>query len=355
VPRSRRLDPAVLLEYSVPDITLAMAADTLNHNNETYESLAEEAEEGEGEEEELQQDQQPAATAATNTGSSSSGSSLQSSCCWSPEWEELAASIVFFVLCMIPSIVNIAPRIRPIPFQRIQSGEYILNLVNNNESIDSDTVSTLGLVFVSVLLPFGIQLVHVAYTARRGQRPRQDKLPLVLHTVCVYLVGFGLTMLVTETLKSYIGYLRPSFYDLCEPSADYTVCTAADAGESSDARKSFPSGHASTAFCGLLLFSKHLERSFGIESVRKVAIIVEEEEEEEDTGLLGIRYKTGSSPIYNRFYSILCLLPVALAIFIAASRVVDNKHFPADIVGGSLLGAACAHFANRLWFPSLIS
>lgn len=41
---------------------------------------------------------------------------------------------------------------------------------------------------------------------------------------------------------------------------------------------------------------------------------------------------------------------MALALFIAVSRVRDNKHFPADVVGGSLLGGSIAIFANSLWF-----
>ena len=253
---------------------------------------------------------------------------------WTPAWQELVVSILFFILCMIPFLVAIAPRIRPIPFQRIKSGEFILNLVNN-ESFDSDTMTTPVLIVVSALLPLGLQVIHVATKSRR----QED----TLHTICVYLVGFGLTMLATETLKSYVGYLRPSFFDLCEPTADYTYCTA---GDSNDARESFPSGHASTAFCGLSLFSRYLERTFGIESVQEVVM-------EDNSTTIVVRYRT-TNPHFHRLYSILCLLPVALAIFIAASRVVDNKHFPADIVAGSLLGAACAHFANRLWFPSLL-
>ncbi|KAI2500018.1 phosphatidate phosphatase [Fragilaria crotonensis] len=254
---------------------------------------------------------------------------------WSPAWKELVGSILFFILCMIPFLATIAPRTRPIPFQLIMSGEYILNLVNN-ESFDSETISTLVLFVVSALVPFGLQVIHVATKSRRNED--------TLHTICVYLVGFGLTMLVTETLKSYVGYLRPSFYDLCEPTADYTSCTA---GDSNDARKSFPSGHASTAFCGFSLFSRYLERTYGVESVREVAI-------EDNNAAMVVRYTT-AAPHYHRFCSILCLLPMALAIYIAASRVVDNKHFPADVVAGSLLGAASAHFANRLWFPSLLA
>jgi membrane-associated phospholipid phosphatase len=47
--------------------------------------------------------------------------------------------------------------------------------------------------------------------------------------------------------------------------------------------------------------------------------------------------------------SILCLLPLALALFIASSRVVDNKHFPADVVAGSVLGFSIARYFHFLW------
>jgi hypothetical protein len=55
-------------------------------------------------------------------------------------------------------------------------------------------------------------------------------------------------------------------------------------------------------------------------------------------------------PTLHRFLSIASLLPLALATFIATSRVVDNKHFPADIVGGALVGSGMAWFAHNLWF-----
>ena len=250
----------------------------------------------------------------------------------SPAMVELVGCIVFLILGVTPYLALENPRHRPIPFQLIQSGEYILNPVNN-ESFDSETISDLVLILVAVLLPVVLQAVLAKCVLKR---------PGDTHaTICTYLVGFGLTMLATETIKHYVGYLRPSFYDLCEPTADYTACTAQD---SDDARKSFLSGHASMAFCGLSLLSKYLERSFGIDSVTQVSA-------DEDSNVV-IRYKT-KSPHFHRLFSILCLLPMASAIFIAASRVVDNKHFPADIVGGSVLGAACAQFAHRLWFPSL--
>ena len=255
-------------------------------------------------------------------------------CAWSPARVELLVCVFFCLLCTIPFLAIEAPRIRPIPVQRIQSGEYILNL-ENDQSFDSDTVNDWVLFLVSAILPLLLQTSLAHWVIKRSGD--------VHGTICTYLVAFGLTLLVTECVKSYAAYLRPSFFDLCEPTANYTSCLAPD---SSDARKSFPSGHASTAFCGLSLLSMYLQRSFGIDSVRELIATGE-------NGTIVIRYKTNVPHLY-RFYSTLCLLPVAVAIFIAVSRVVDNKHFPADIVGGAVLGTAAAFFAHRLWFPSLL-
>lgn len=248
---------------------------------------------------------------------------------------ELVACVVFLFLGMIPEVFFKSPRERPIPFQFIQSGEYILNLAVN-EQFDSDTISDVELGLLSVLLPLVLQLALAFFLLKQH--------PKGLHnTLCTYLVGFGLTFLVTSVVKVYVGYLRPSFYDLCEPTSDFTSCTGDDSVES---RLSFPSGHASIAFCGLPLLSKYLERAFGLTSITERVTDVD--------GSVVLRFKaTQVAPQIRRLFSILCLLPYALAIFIATSRIVDNKHHPADVVGGSVLGAACAHFAHQLWFPSL--
>jgi membrane-associated phospholipid phosphatase len=247
------------------------------------------------------------------------------------------------------------PRERPIPFQKIVSGEFILNQVIN-ESFDSETFSDVTLVGVALILPLGLQLLIGRFLLRSNGEAHR--------TTCTYLIAIGLTLLTTECTKRYVGFLRPSFYDLCEPTADFSSCTAEKSG---DARQSFPSGHASLAFCGLSLFSLYLEeRAFGISSVTTQVVLSSSlpsspsasMEEEDDNGnnsdgsvTVVMRYKTKTPQLY-RLYSILCLCPIALAIYVAASRVVDNKHFPADVVGGAILGAACARFAHRLWVPA---
>ncbi len=41
--------------------------------------------------------------------------------------------------------------------------------------------------------------------------------------------------------------------------------------------------------------------------------------------------------------------PLFLSTFVAASRVHDNWHHPADVVAGALIGATCALVAYHLW------
>jgi hypothetical protein len=52
---------------------------------------------------------------------------------------------------------------------------------------------------------------------------------------------------------------------------------------------------------------------------------------------------------FGRLVSMISLLPLAVAVCISCSRVVDNRHFPADIVGGALLGGSIALFVHGLW------
>lgn len=152
-------------------------------------------------------------------------------------------------------------------------------------------------------------------------------------TACVYATAIGLTNILTNAIKLYVGYLRPIFYDGCQPDEAYQYCTSG-ADSSQAVRKSFPSGHSSLAFCGLGLLAYYLEQHFGISKVR-----------ERRGGSDGVQ------PVQlERVVSVLSLAPFFFAGFIASSRVVDNKHFPADVVGGSILGASVASFVHRIWY-----
>lgn len=158
------------------------------------------------------------------------------------------------------------------------------------------------------------------------------------NTVCVYFVATALVALSTNTIKNYVGYLRPVFYDLCQPNDDYEECTNQD---SLDARKSFPSGHSSLAFSGMTLLTMYLLRKFGVYSTTVTAV------QQQDNAVMLQYTKPKSS---QKAMSVLCLAPMAIACFVAASRLHDNMHFPADVVGGAVLGTALAWFTNGIWF-----
>lgn len=237
---------------------------------------------------------------------------------------ECWACWVYFALCLVLS--HAVPPIdlyeRPIPVQYLETtGDYIRNQIYDQPIPDPETVSTTYLVLMCGVAPVALQLLLsfcLPITKRVVDRHC---------TICVYLVGIGTNVLATDSIKLYCGYLRPIFYAVCQPDATYTSCTATDQGEIDDARKSFPSGHASLAFHGMLLFSLYLQQTWGVG-----------------------RRDGGDTSSSARAASVLSLLPMALAGWIAATRVQDNKHFPVDVAAGSVLGGTLAYFAHHLWF-----
>lgn len=199
----------------------------------------------------------------------------------------------------------------------------------------------------------------------------------IFRTICTYSVAFALTAVATEAVKNYVGYLRPVFFQECQPDDQYETCIGGeDDVDEAELRKSFVSGHASLAFCGGTLFTMFLERTIGLSSV-EIAVAkrapppttaqqqmstdgardTQQEELEPvdsydlqstDTTLYwSLAYRR--NPGWRRLGSILALIPMAVATWVAASRVVDNLHFPADVVGGSVLGASIALYCHPLW------
>lgn len=145
-------------------------------------------------------------------------------------------------------------------------------------------------------------------------------------------------MTLTNFIKLYAGYLRPIFLEVCEPDETYANCSS---GDDRKMRLSFPSGHASLSFCCLCVFSFYLEKCFGMSAARVLIL-------DKQSGEIVRTYRQNSR--FTRIMSILCYSPIVIAIFIATSRVHDNVHFPADIVGGALLGGSVAHLVHQTWF-----
>jgi membrane-associated phospholipid phosphatase len=274
---------------------------------------------------------------------------------------ELLVCLGFFVVCAgIPLLFRNSVRQRPIPYQQISTGDFVKNL-SFNERFQGDTVSDAWLLVWGIALPLVVQ-----YTVG-NMLPALRNEGVAHSTICTYLVAFGINIVCTDLVKAYCGYLRPVFYDLCNPEAGSASCTSSSRTEVG-ARRSFPSGHASMSFCGLTLLTLFLHTRLGMPSQRhrqhRTVHQNRGEAPEDDYNDVALRQGNGTdeamtaatsigitakNPIHCRCISILSLIPMGLALFIAASRVADNRHFPADVVGGSLLGASIASFVHGLW------
>ena len=155
-----------------------------------------------------------------------------------------------------------------------------------------------------------------------------------LHSsLCCYTIVVSLTNILTHILKNYCGYLRPIFYDVCQPNFSNGVATCTH--DSAKVRKSFPSGHSSMSFCAMVLFTYYLHYKFGtLSSYYKNNA---ETRHATDYGATTLNNENvissnyvPKSTIRQRLISSLSFLPIILALFIAGSRVHDNYHHPGE-------------------------
>lgn len=177
----------------------------------------------------------------------------------------------------------------------------------------------------------------------------------VLHaTICTYAIAIGTTLLFTESVKRYVGYMRPNFYQLCQPEYSSTsgntvdeggganeplVCNDVLSGDTDVERyQSFPSGHASVAYCGLTLLSLYLRRFFGFAQHQK-----------KSGAVASLVVLPNHLRLRRWFYFVSVLLVQVLAMWIATSRIADQVHFPADVLGGAVLGTGCSVFVDGMF------
>ncbi|KIK08841.1 hypothetical protein K443DRAFT_493371 [Laccaria amethystina LaAM-08-1] len=155
------------------------------------------------------------------------------------------------------------------------------------------------------------------------------------HGILAVLAALGLARLITQFLKHRVGRLRPDFLARCKWDKVLEACTGKEQ-TIVDGRKSFPSGHSSTAFSGMFLLSLWLagQTAAWCFHVPRPA-------------------RTISSSQMTRF--ILTLLPISWATFVAISRVEDYRHHKEDVIVGSLIGIASAWICYLIFWPNPFS
>ncbi|GJE98080.1 lipid phosphate phosphatase [Phanerochaete sordida] len=152
------------------------------------------------------------------------------------------------------------------------------------------------------------------------------------HGLLSLLAGSGLNEIITEFLKNRVGRLRPDFLTRCKWSNDLKACTG-KANDIMEGRRSFPSGHSSTAFAGMAFLSLFL------------------------AGLMYTWTFGQSAPARNLLSTRLgricvTLAPVAYATWVAVSRLEDYRHHKEDVIVGSLLGTLSATTAYLVYWPN---
>ena len=164
--------------------------------------------------------------------------------------------------------------------------------------------------------------------------------PKTLDGINCLLFAIGIEQLTSQTLKMYVGRLRPNFYALCGFDTKLFKCTA-DLAHQTEARLSFPSGHSSLSFCsmGILMW-------FGLGCWIRIC----------NTGGDGSSYREGTAlghtmrQKFGRIGVLVALSPLLFSTFVAASRLADNWHHPSDIIAGTIIGFSCSTISYHLWW-----
>lgn len=119
---------------------------------------------------------------------------------------------------------------------------------------------------------------------------------------------------------------------MCGFSTDTLACTNGDEMEM-EARMSFPSGHSSLSWCGMMVLTLFL------------------------IGRVGLSRSVIPKTAYGKGKILLLssCSPLLLSFWVATSRLTDNWHHPSDIIAGSILGSVCAFISYHLFFPNVFS
>jgi membrane-associated phospholipid phosphatase len=165
---------------------------------------------------------------------------------------------------------------------------------------------------------------------------RRESVVVALNHVLGYVSAFSWSALTTQFIKLWAGSLRPDFGSRCFgndalPPRSYSSgvvlanleCTAGNEKLLNGGRMSFVSGHTSTA----LVFAVY----FAIFFTRRAQMLPESR----------LRWLKVNVMYFGAFIALVC------GMLVSVSRIIDNRHFPADVVGGAMIGTG---FALGLFF-----
>ncbi|CAI5760815.1 unnamed protein product [Candida verbasci] len=154
---------------------------------------------------------------------------------------------------------------------------------------------------------------------------------------CLCLLGAQATQLMTVVLlKNITGLPRPDMIERCEPFftdvipltqlSTVEVCTQENWNLVQEGFRTFPSGHSSTVFCGMIITSLNIAARLQTFDNRN-----------------------------NSFKVFLTISPLLLASFVASTRVSDNRHYLLDVIAGSFIGFTIGWIFYYQYYPSIFN
>uniref|UniRef100_A0A7S1KNS2 Phosphatidic acid phosphatase type 2/haloperoxidase domain-containing protein n=1 Tax=Percolomonas cosmopolitus TaxID=63605 RepID=A0A7S1KNS2_9EUKA len=197
----------------------------------------------------------------------------------------------------------------------------------SGNTVPSSVAAIVGIVLPLMVILAVDFMVFFKYRVVRKRTFKRTPLLLVqncANSVYAFLLHIFIVLLLTITLKSFLGALRPDFYWRCDPDLSKvepgvnfitaemqkTVCRGS-ARTIIEGRKSTPSGHASISMAGMFFAVLYLEN------------------------IHYRRYFTALKPLLQ-------FLLMLFALGTAASRIVDHKHSMFDVCSGMLLAIVVA-------------
>ncbi|KAJ3052365.1 hypothetical protein HK097_006460 [Rhizophlyctis rosea] len=160
--------------------------------------------------------------------------------------------------------------------------------------------------------------------------------PWNMYHLCTgYAETTALSLFITSILWIFLGSLRPTFLTKCQPDLSkvvpgkvwYTVAEICTQHLNKDEFHAFPSGHASTAWSGFVFFSLYMSTK--------------------------VKAWSPAAQFWKVVFFI--VVPIAAALWITTTRVIDHHHTALQVTVGSIIGTLGAFAGYTRNFTGLFT
>jgi len=261
---------------------------------------------------------------------------------WS-KYGDVALLVILGIVAIVMEfqLIDIGPNMQDIP--GLNANNFLFAYPDGDES-----VSNSGLVLLSLLPWF---LLFLICTVWLYVVEKHFALSHWLNALSLWmrmlLFDFFVCFIIVDTIKLSVGAPRPYFI------AAYNSYDA-DSSEMFNARLSFPSGHASLSMCTLSLLSMMLYQSWqftqNMHFNRSPAADMMGWDNPHSFYLSPLWWLLRDAPLLG---ILLVASPTFLALYCGCSRIIDYKHFAADVLAGFLVGVAVAYVSQLAFWNEL--